>query len=304
MIVLQKYLDALNVIVERIGKHMANTECSALLARAVRNLPKMDESADYELPVRRLLSLGHEIEVGHGTSARMAFAAGLVAHLALRLAARLTSMELPDSVLEQYPRTFERLIRQLNEGDLASYWSGDECFLKDIRITGGYSVPCGALDVDLYSTISRKSGLKLIFTQRDLHNGWVVVRHGGPTWFRIHLDPRYLEDFNENGWEGVYRRIADLLLRHPWVKGMVGTTWFFDPKIVEISPRLAYTQTTPLTNGAFLVRHGPAALYTKLATATSPTRRALVEEGSYVPTGYSLIWPKVGLLHWARCEPR
>jgi len=296
-------LDALAVIVDCTGDHMDDAERSALFTRAIRALPAVDESADLELPIRRLAPLGPEIEASHGAGARTAFARALVAHLALRLADRLPSMGLPDSVLELYPGAFERLVAQLGTADLASYWSGDDHFLKDIRITGGYSVPCGAQDVDLYSSISRLSGLKSMVTQRDLRNGWAVVRRGGPPWFEIHTDPRHTEDFNEEGWERCYRRIADLLVRWPKVKGMVGTSWFYDPQLVAISPRLAYLQTTPLANGALVVRHGPGAIHTERATATSPTRRALVEQGSYVPICCSLLWPRDELLGWARRAP-
>ena len=160
-------------------------------------------------------------------------------------------------------------------------------------------MPCGTVDVDLYSTISRLSGLKSMVTQRDLRNGWAVVLRGGPTWFRAHLDDRNLKDFNEKGREKSYLRIAELMERRPKVKGVVGTTWYYDPQIMKISPRLAYLQTTLLANGAFAVRHGPGAIHTKRATATSPTRRALVEQGSYVPICYSILWPRVEFLRWA-----
>jgi hypothetical protein len=299
MIVLQESLDALARIVDRTTTHMPDAERDALLARAVRDLPALEESPDLHLPVRRLSRLGSEIETQWGVPARVAFAAALVAHLALRLSDRLSSIGLPDSVVDQYPGAFERLVAWLSTADLAAYWSGDELFLKDVRIAGGYSVPCGAQDVDLYSTISRRSGLKSIVTQRDLRNGLAVIRWGGPPWFSIHTDPRHLDDFNEQGWEQCYRRIADLLMEWPKVKGVVGTSWFYDPQLAEISPRLAYLQTTPLANGALVVRHGPGEIHSQRATATSPTRRALLEQGSYLPICCSMLWPRAELLRWA-----
>jgi len=84
---------------------------------------------------------------------------------------------------------------------------------------------------------------------------------------------------------------------------MVGTSWFYDPQLLAISPRLAYLQTTPLAHGAFLVRHGSGAIHTELATATSPTRRALAEKGSYIPVCYSLVWPRAELVRWASLRP-
>ena len=80
---------------------------------------------------------------------------------------------------------------------------------------------------------------------------------------------------------------------------MAGTSWFYDPALPAISPRLAYLQSTPLANGAHLVRHGPGADHTARATETSPTRKALVASGSYVPIAGTIMWPRSDLLSWA-----
>jgi hypothetical protein len=302
MIIPRSSLDSLGSVIDQAGAHVEPTKISALLARAMDDLPYVTESTDLWLPIRRLAPLGSEIEAHHGLESRKAFAAALIGHLALRLAERLPSMNLPNSILELYPAAFERLAAHLTGADLTSYWCGDDEFLKDVRIAGGYSVPCGAQDVDLYSTISRLSGVKSMLKERDFRNGWLVALRGGSPWFSIHTDQRHTEDFNEAGWERCYRRIAQLLVKHPEVKGMVGTSWFYDPQLLTISPRLAYLQTTPIANGAFVVRHGPGAIHTERATVTSPTRRALVEQGRYVPICCSLLWPRKELLHWARLE--
>ncbi len=85
---------------------------------------------------------------------------------------------------------------------------------------------------------------------------------------------------------------------------MVGTSWFYDPALPAISPRLAYLQQRPLEAGAFLVRHGRGAIYTERATLTSETRRKLYEEGKYLPVCFSLVWPRDALIAWAERSGR
>ncbi len=293
-------LDELQSIIERAAPYLDTVERNTWFTRASGLLPRLDESPAIDLPVLRLEPAGREIEQRHGVDGRAACAAALVAHLAVGLSERVSTMVLPDSVVELYPDTIARLATHLATADLSEYWTGDDDFLKDVRIVAGYSVPCGAQDVDLHSTISRRSGLKSIVTQRDVRAGARVIGIGGPPWFGIHTDSRFTGDFNEAGWERCYLRIADLLESRPAVKGMVGTSWFYDPQLPAISPRLGYLQSTPIDNGAFVVRHGPGAIHTERATATSPTRRELYEQGRYLPVCCSLIWPREALLRWAK----
>jgi hypothetical protein len=223
----------------------------------------------------------------------------LISSLALDLVDRLPSMDLPGGVLGNYRGTFRRLASFLNTADLGRYWSGDDDFQKDLRLTGGYSVPCGAQDVDLYAQIGRRSGAKALVLHRQIRSGLRLLASGGPPWFTIHTDSRYTDEFDEPGWRRCYLLIAELLERRPDVKGVVGTSWFYDPQLPAISPRLAYLQTMPLSGGAYPVRHGPGAIHTERATATSPSRRKLVEDGSYVPICYSIVWPRAELIAWA-----
>jgi hypothetical protein len=303
VIVPQESLDHLASVGDRAEQLLGASELADIMGRAIRSLPPASESVDLDLPVKQLAPFGSEVEARHGTSARSALAAAIVSHLAVRLSDRLATMGLPDGVLEQYPAWYRRLVDQLNTSDLSSYWIGSDSFLKDVRVSGGYSVPCGAQDVDLASMVSRRSVVRSILTRGDLRSGSRVLRLGTQPWFRIHTDPRHLEEFDEPGWERCYMRIADLLHRHPTVKGMVGTSWFYDPQLVGISPRLAYLQRTPIAAGALMVNHGPGAIHTERATATSPTRRALVEQGSYLPNSYSVVWPRRQLLQWAAQQP-
>ena len=277
----------------------APSESARLIDAAIGLLPTPEAAADLELPARSLAPMGAEVEAAHGVPGRGRYAAALVAELCLRRAPLLERSTLPTSVLDLYPATFARVAAYLGSADLSTYWIGDDPFLKDLRIAAGYTVPGGAQDIDLAGRISKKSGLKTMVTSRAFRTGMKVMRAGGSGWFSIHLDQRYLEEFNAHGRDRCFLRIAELLLRNPAVNGMVGTSWYYDPALPAISPRLAYLQQRPLDAGAYLVRHGRGAIHTERATLTSETRRKLYEEGKYLPVCFSLVWPRDALIAWA-----
>ena len=118
-------------------------------------------------------------------------------------------------------------------------------------------------------------------------------------WFQIHTHQFNLDTFNEAGWEECYLCCAELYQVHPEVLGMFGSSWFYDPALTTISPRLGYLRATPCGNGAalmFVVKGGEAIAN---STATSASRRLLYEEGKYLPTNYMLLWGRAAQSAWA-----
>ncbi len=234
-----------------------------------------------------------------------ALASALVCLRLRALPANETVQALPPSVRALYPAAVERVLLQLAASglpDAEPYGPGTDAFLKDLRLAAGLSVPCGTHDVDLVATLNRRSGLKALLREGDLRGGLRVLRDGGPVWFRIHTDTRNLDDFDADGRVRCLLRIADLLRQRPHVKGMVGMSWYYDPVVARISPRLAYLQALPLANGAYLMRNGEAPEHTAWALASSPTRRALHARGAYRPAAYSLVWKRRHLLAWAATQ--
>jgi hypothetical protein len=295
----EETLTELRAVRAAVDVTLTPSESRRLIDAAIRLLPTPEAAADVGLPARSLAPIGAAVEAAHGVPGRGRYAAALVAELCLRRALLLERSTLPASVLDLYPSTFARMAAYLGSADLSTYWVGDDPFLKDLRIAAGYTVPGGAQDIDLVGRISKKSGLKAMVTSRAFRTGMKVMRTGGLRWFSIHTDQRYLEEFNADGRDRCYLRIAELLLRDSAVKGMVGTSWYYDPALPAISPRLAYLQQRPLDAGAFLVRRGRGAIHTQRATLTSETRRKLYKEGKYLPVCYSLVWPRDALIAWA-----
>ncbi len=295
--------DALVAIVAESERRFPVIAQEGLVAQALARLADVSRTTNLQSPVLCLEGMGQAIEAGHGVDCRIAFSRALVATLAIQRARTLERSTLPESVLRLYPVAFERMVDYLRVSADEKYWVGNDAFLKDIRIASGLSVPCGAQDVDLISTISRLSGLKAAIRWGQFAIGSRILVEGGPPWYSIHTDQRYTDEFNEAGWDRCYRRIAALLAGDPKIKGMVGTSWFYDPQILTVSPRLAYLQINPTKRGAILLRHGPGAIHTYRATLKSESRKKLFDEGKYVPICYSLVWPRSPLMEWATSEP-
>jgi hypothetical protein len=229
-----------------------------------------------------------------------------LARLALAFPQPGRDVLLPPSIRALYPRAFDRLERALTSG--APYpWDG---FVKDARLVLGLSVPAGAQDVDvafgsgapaLLGRLRRGSAnlVRVAAAGEGSAGAVLLLERPLEPWLQIHTDSRYLDDFDPAGWDHCYRRVADLLRRNPVYAGMVGQSWFYDPAVAGISPRLAYLQERPLQNGAVRVRLGAGPRDVERATATSETRRQLYAQGRYRPRCYAIYWPREALIAWA-----
>lgn len=225
----------------------------------------------------------------------------LVIELTLRLPERVAERNMPDEILALYPDALLRLAERIGQREDQMYFYPNDFFLKDLRFAGGLTVPAGAQVVDLRSVIGYRASLHYFLrgavSGREFRK--VGLTHPQP-WFRIHTETRYLDEFNEAGWDMCYRRIAALLVRHADVRGLVGTSWFYDPQLETVSPHLAYLRKRPLERGAFLVRNGTTDYDIRSATAKSATRKRLHDAGKYTPVSYTLLWPREALDEWAR----
>lgn len=254
---------------------------------------------DYEIATRLARGMIDGLLTCGVTQDRSLAGRAVIAAAALRLPETLSGNNLPQSILSLMPAAVARLAESLEKPSDEIYDESSDLYRKDLRFVIGQAIPCGAQDVDLFSSAPWTTLLKNPSVQtvsRYLSaGGWGV-------WFRIHTDPRNTGEFDEAGWRRCYKRIADLLESRPDVRGMVGTSWFYDPQLLSISPRLAYLQNDPLSGGAFMLRNGPGEIHTQRATLTSPSRRKLYEDGKYLPICWSVLWPRKELIAWAAAQ--
>lgn len=223
----------------------------------------------------------------------------LMATLAVDAMARIRARALLPEVVERSVAWMPRLLAFL-EGEIADdYWFPGDLFLKDYRFVTALTVPCGAQVIDLNDGVGPKTALLLA----RKHPLAAASAYAAP-WFRPHTEGRYLDEFNDAGWTHCYRLVAGLLRLYPRIRGMVATSWFYDPQLSRVSPRLAYIREFPMAHGALIVAHGTTPFDIHSATATSATRRKLYEAGEFTPVCHSVLWRREDMLAWADADAR
>lgn len=223
---------------------------------------------------------------------------GLIAAWAQALPSRVAAADLPPEVHALYPDWIDRLATFLLQG------TGDydpDFWAKDVRFALALSVPGAQTQtIDLCSRLGPGDVLR---HGRD-RNDWSAMAayaaaKGWGSWLEVHTESRHLADFNEAGWDRAWETAAAILRRRPELRGMLGSSWFYDPPLEEISPRLAYLRVNPTRNGAFMIHQGPGEIHTQRAAASPGSRRALIEAGKYTPRSWIVAWPRAALLRWA-----
>lgn len=201
------------------------------------------------------------------------------------------------SVIQQYLKTFSRII-DMCQKKLGWTDEQEDIYWKDLAMTRQVMYPAGAQVVEQNSGYGFKQGLSKNLSQ-SLAFLWLSLSQGGcRSYYQIHTHTPNLDEFNPKGWENCYLRITDMLERQPHIKGMFGGSWFYDPNLANISPRLMYLQQLPLEYGAHCFHVKPDT--SGNALHRSATRRRLYKQGKYHPQIYLLVWPREAMLDWAR----
>ncbi len=241
----------------------------------------------------------HAADAALGSDATDDMRRALIATWALEMPDRIAAANLPVAVTELHPYWLDRLAEFLTAADGPydrDHWA------KDVRFSLVLSVPGAKTQtIDLSSPMGPGQVLR---SGRDGH-GWsqavAYMKAGGwkRPWLEVHTESRHTEDFTEAGWDRAWATAAAICKTRPELAGMIGSSWFYDPPLETISPRLAYLRLNPLKGGAFIIHQGPAAIHSERCGATSPTRRAMIESGEYTPRSWLVAWPRATLIPWA-----
>lgn len=269
--------------------------------KILSNISTYTKMTDFQRPVRKVEKIFLRHTASYSAGEQLLLKRALLAELALNLPNIVATMNLPVNILNIYPRAFDILTNFLKTLPHKSeqYDSMNEYFCKDVRFVLGLSIPTGARIVDMNSRITPQSMVLSLIRSKNIMNLSHYIRAGGMgRWFRGHIDSRYITEFNEAGNDDHYHRVAELLLSREDIKGLVITSWYYDPHILEISPQLAYLRMRVLERGAFFLQHGADQKDIENAIKKSPTRRRLYLNGKYKPTCYSMIWPRKKLIAW------
>jgi hypothetical protein len=212
----------------------------------------------------------------------------------------------PESIVSYYDRHFEWIWKHLfcsDSRDLSYYSYTNDLFLKDLNICSLKMFPFGAQVVEL-APISRKFIISYGFKQliRSSYFYLSGIQFPSP-FYHVHLDERWIGEFNRKGWYRYFKVTAEMLKRHPHVRGVFGSSWFYDPCLEKISPGLIYLRKIPELGGAKVFKFESTLMDIQNATRKSDRRAKLYMEGKYIPTSYIFIWPRDALIRWSDKSP-
>ena len=212
---------------------------------------------------------------------------------------RVRSLDLPESVAALLAPSFGRMLTQLDRNERGFFLHGNDLFAKDLALCRLKLLPCGAELIETSARVPRslilRGGVRQALDVTRCFLRWGGFSH----WYESHWDRRLLRAFNLRGYDQCYLRVADLLLRDPRARGLMSTSWWFDPVLDEVSPNLRFLRARPLEGGARLFEVGERAQATRDALHFSPQRQQLHAEGRYRPKAFLLAWARKDLLAWA-----
>ncbi len=207
---------------------------------------------------------------------------------------------IPESVRAVFRSEFRRMLVRIRERRAGFHRLEQDRFLKDLATCALWMYPCGARVVELASGIPRSVLLRGGPWQCAGAAAFFLRAGGFAPFFEVHTHLETLAEFHAEGWDRCCMRIADMLEAAPEVRGMFGISWFYDPRMEEVSPRLAFMHRRIVENGGRVFRVGTFESGIADALAKSETRRRLYHEGRYLPTHHLLAWRRNELLGWAR----
>jgi hypothetical protein len=204
---------------------------------------------------------------------------------------------LPPEFKLHFNDSFHRIIDQIEAGTgFADFY--DDVFMKDLRISQQTIIPAVAQVLWPHLGFSLRSVLT---------GGWKTLQYfandcGGLRGFiELHShEPMIKTYFNPAGWEETYRLMSLLCAARPDIRGVGSISWYYDPQVSSLSPRLAYLQARPISLGAHSFYFNSSAEAVAAAIATSPTRRTAFEAGRFQPKNYALVWSRDAVLRHDR----
>jgi hypothetical protein len=220
---------------------------------------------------------------------------------------RLDHLRLTHEIKGLYLINFERIVREIenNENTSGFYMYPDDKFLKELGVCSLKMIPAGAQKISL-------SPLPVGFLFKEVKSQFIEALKfvvfdlkGVNLFYSIHTDshdPHLMSEFNAQGWRVFLMRCSDILKLNPEVKGIFGISWFIDPQLEKISPKVCYVRHILYQSGGKIFFVAPAVSSIQDAVYKSPTRKQLYDRGKYIPRDYIGIWPRKALISWADKE--
>ena len=207
--------------------------------------------------------------------------------------------KMPGRVISSVRTWFEYLAKQIvsetYSADIAS-----DLFRKDLSISALNLWPSSSICHYEQTTLPRRfivaDGMKQVLAGTYMLL-W-TLKNNRRLYETHNEDRRTNPHFLEQGWRQFYEEMAERLEVEPHISGIFAGSWFWDPRVAEISPKFAYLRSLPESGGAsffFLYKDNTS----NHVALQDKKRKRFYDEGKYIPSSYLMIWPRSALLQWA-----
>lgn len=244
------------------------------------------------------LRLEWAARVGPGDIA--AVEAAVCCEVMLRGIAKLSRSSLPGEIKNFVWQEFVSILSRVEAGEWVGLVSPTDHPFHVYRRCLVRTIPVGIYYFE-YSGIPRINLLKCPLKERPRLVHFLATRmHGFAPTIEMHLPQLERGRFTREQVAQSYKLIASVLSSDPVLRGISGSSWFYDPEVARISPHLGFIRELIEENRGLIHRLGPSAIAVTGAIATSSKRRRLYEEGRYLPIDYARYWARDDVIRWAQ----
>lgn len=265
--------------------------------RAIAMLDRLPANKPYNRVPAELVTLWNDLVRGFGEKGFAAFNGSVMLRLIGDFERRAAEVRYSESIRQRFDHSLNRIVRSIGDATFEKYRTQSDILLKDLGICRQKLIPTGTCVIEptwYHRALMVRGGLG---QAANVLKALIECGGNGP-FYEMHTHLSELGEYDAEGWDRSYARMGDMLELNPHVKGVWSGSWYYDPEIERISPRLAYLRLRPQQRGAYV-------FFSNVdlnggALSKSQTRRSLHMQGKYLPKAYVIVWPRRKVLAWSR----
>jgi hypothetical protein len=193
--------------------------------------------------------------------------------------------------------SFHRILTAVARGGARSLMPDTDAFAKELAICLYRLIPAGGQLIDPGCAVPRRLVARRPTLETLAAARYMIFNAGGFAPFAaFHSNLFQRHWFTPSGWEYSFQCMPAVFRSFPALKGLTGSSWFFDPALRDISPELNFVREIPRRWGAVFVPVKPENSATADALLLSPKRRELFEAGKYIPQIHAFLVSKRDIL--------
>jgi hypothetical protein len=267
------------------------------VAQTLATLGTYDVREGYAQLRPRLRELHTTLLARHGEQLTLRYGLVMLATLVEEHARRWRESALERELEPCFIDSFHRILTAAARGGASSLSLDTDAFAKELAICLYHLIPAGGQLIDPGGRFPRSLLLRRPTRATLAAAGYLLFNAGGFTPFAIfHTSLFQRHWFTPAGWEFTFQCLPAVLRSFPRLKGLLASSWFYDPALREISPELNFVRDIPARWGAVFLHAGPEPGADSDALLLSRHRRELFEAGQYAPEKYVFVLSRKDVL--------